>query len=126
MTIMKRGLASSPVVAALVIGSVAPVANAEEAAGEAQVVTVAKPWTFAPAVVHVPVGGHLRLVNLDGLADHGHTITNVSPDHPPLFGSGAAQLGGTVEVTGVAKLPPGTYMFICQNHRFMAGRLVVQ
>jgi FtsP/CotA-like multicopper oxidase with cupredoxin domain len=75
-------------------------------------------------VAVIAKGGTLQFINLDELA---HTVTSVArrPDGKPLF-SGNALPGKTVQVTGVSKLPPGTYDFYCQYHPNMTGTLIIE
>jgi spore coat protein A len=75
-------------------------------------------------VAVITQGSTLAFVNLDQLA---HTVTSVArkANGAPLF-TGNALPGSTVDVTGVSKLPPGTYDFYCQFHPNMTGQLIVE
>ena len=77
-------------------------------------------------------GQALQLTTLDV---NPHTVTSddvvpdptpTDPNHTkPLFESGPAGLGATVDVSGVTTLPAGSYAFHCQVHSQMTGVLVV-
>ena len=59
-----------------------------------------------------------------------HTITEVrnlhfDPPGPPRFDV-SVDFGHAAPITGVEKLKPGTYDFICRVHPFMKGKLIVE
>jgi len=81
-------------------------------AGPGAVVT-----TYATPVVTIQHGQALSFTNLD------------VPQHDVQgngFGSPLISTGQSTPVTGVDKLPPGSYSFTCSLHRNMTGTLIVQ
>src|SRR3954451_17452055 len=74
---------------------------------------------YATPGVVVPQGASLRFTNLDTLAPHGLV------SEEGLFRTDLLQANGSALVTGVDKLPTGTYAFHCTIHSWMTGELQV-
>src|SRR3954447_16720448 len=104
-----------PVAAVAAIASILMVPAAARA--EQQAYSAALNYA-TPAVV-VPQGDTLRFTNLDTLAPH----DLVSEEG--LFRTDLLQANASALVTGVDKLPTGTYAFHCTIHSWMTGELQV-
>ncbi|HEU0131022.1 MAG TPA: cupredoxin domain-containing protein [Mycobacteriales bacterium] len=78
---------------------------------------------FLPGSVSVSRGSHLTFANAD-VAPH-NVVADASGRTGPLFASKTVTAGQTAEVTGVAKLKPGTYPFHCSVHPRMVGALTI-
>jgi plastocyanin len=94
---------------------------------------------FATPVVVVPQGQALTFVNADP-ASYFHNLfsterlpkgtkepwcASFAPGQCPRFYSDTIEAGQTAPVTGVPKLAPGSYDFVCTMHGSMMGTLIV-
>ena len=112
-------------VAALSLGALLVPTGSALPAVEAVVTTTANSQ-YVPYTVVVPEGGSLRLVQLDPSARHDVT-SRAARRGRPLFGSKRTlSFGETELVTGVEKLRPAMYPFICSIHQQMSGTLIVR
>ena len=89
---------------------------------------------YIPQKIVVAHGSTPRFFNPDlyggPFGGRRHTITEVrnlhfDPPGPPRFDV-SVDFGHAAPITGVEKLQPGTYDFICRVHPFMKGKLIVQ
>jgi polyvinyl alcohol dehydrogenase (cytochrome) len=69
-------------------------------------------------------GGSVTFANGDA-AQHNVVATRNGADGRPLFASALIGVGQTTDVSGVAKLAPGDYGFVCSIHAGMKGTLTV-
>lgn len=80
---------------------------------------------FAVTELVIVEGGSVSMTNAD-LTSHNIACADPKPGtYFPLCYSEHAEPGQTVETTGVAQLPPGTYPMICELHPQMAATLRV-
>ena len=89
---------------------------------------------YIPEKLKVPRGSTPQFFNPDlyggPFGGKRHTITEVrnlhfDPPGPPRFDVSVG-FGQVAPLTGVEKLKPGTYDFICRVHPFMKGKLIVE
>lgn len=89
---------------------------------------------YIPQKIVVARGSTPRFFNPDlyggPFGGRRHTVTEVrnvhlDPPGPPRFDV-SVDFGHAAPITGVEKLKPGTYDFICRVHPFMKGRLIVE
>lgn len=91
---------------------------------------------FATPVVPMLQGGSLTFLNTDvathNLRSRAMVLKRVKAGtryrtiRVPLFTSADLDTGGFGDVVGVARLKPGTYVFLCSIHPNMVGQLQVQ
>lgn len=81
---------------------------------------------FAPTKVAVTEGGSLTFLNADPTIEHNIACAEFDPvTLRPRCESTFGEVGHTAPVTGVNKLPPGTYGLYCQLHPQMTSELTV-
>lgn len=78
---------------------------------------------FVNGDVTITQGAKLTFANAD-VAPH-NVVAEATNKNGPIFASGVATIGQSVEVKGVERLAPSTYTFICTLHPSMRGTLTV-
>lgn len=109
----------------LVVGATAPSHGGPVEMRPEVIVGATAPDQYVPREVVVAEGWSVRFAGTDRVP---HDLESFDTDELglPLFSTGGpVRLGETAEVAGVPSLEPGPYLFLCNLHDGMTGRLVV-
>jgi len=112
--------------AVAVAGAILALAAPTSAGPATAVIATVSTNEFAPPTIVLPAGASLTFVQLDPLARH-DLVSRAAVRGRPMFATGRTLgFAETMTVSGVEKLKPATYAFVCTIHDGMFGQLIVR